>query len=277
MSNLYWILLLLAGVQGVAEFLPISSSGHLVILEQVPFIREELSQMGERINLFVNVTLHLATLVAVVIYFFRDIVSIAVGFFTGLVKRDYQLKEFKIAVNIIVASVPAAVIGFVFHDFFVAVFNSAASAFLMLIINGFILIGTKKIPTADRNIEETGLIRAIVIGFFQALAIMPGISRSGITIAGGMFNKLAPVESARFSFLMAVPVIFGAGLFEVVQAGQEAFPGELMLPLSLAMIFTVLVALVAIKVLMLLVHRIHMFGIYTILLGLTGLAILYFF
>ncbi len=277
MNNLYWILLLLGGVQGVTEFLPISSSGHLVILEQIPFIKGELSRLGESMNLFINVALHMATLAAVVIYFFRDIVSLTAGFFTGLVQWNFRLKEFRIALYIIVASIPAAVIGFILHDFFVEMFNSAASAFIMLIINGFILLATKKIPPGDRNIEETGLLRVITIGFFQALAIMPGISRSGSTIAGGMFNRLVPVEAARFSFLMAVPVIFGAGLFEGVKASRTVFPAELMAPLALGMIFTVLVALVAIKVLMLLVHRIHLFGIYTILLGLIGLGILFLF
>ena len=274
MYNLFFILLILGIVQGIAEFLPISSSGHLVILENITWFHASLDGLGKNANLFINVSLHVATLLAVLLYLSRDIWQIIRGVFQGIKEKNYRCAEILIARNIIIASIPAGVIGLLLNDFFTAIFASAASAFIFLIINGFILISTKKIPIKGRKIEETGIIRSLVIGFFQAFAIMPGISRSGMTIAGGIFNGLDPTESAKFSFFMAIPVIGGAGIMEGMKAGT--LPGELFAPLAASMVVTVLVALVSLKILFALVKRIKIdiFGYYTIIVGIAGLIII---
>jgi len=273
--NYFLILLILGVVQGITEFLPVSSSGHLVILEQVSFIKSGLEGFGHEINLFINVALHIATLVAVVIFLWKDIVRIIGGFFSGLFRRDFSGPEMKAALFIIAASVPAGLLGLAFHDFFETVFSSITSAFIMLIINGFVLIMTKKISPGSRKLEETGLIRSLIIGLFQAVAIMPGISRSGMTITGGMVSGLVPEESARFSFLIAIPVIAGAGLLEGLDALKGSFPHELALPLIASMAVTTAVAVISLKVLFYLVKkiRINIFGYYTIALGIAGLII----
>jgi undecaprenyl-diphosphatase len=115
------------------------------------------------------------------------------------------------------------------------------------------------------------------VGFFQAVAILPGISRSGMTITGGLLSGMEPLQAARFSFLMAIPVIAGAGLMEGMKAAQGSFPAELYLPLAIAMAVTIAVSLVALKVLFYLVKRVRidLFGYYTIALGVTGLVIYY--
>ncbi len=277
MNNLFLILLSLGMVQGVAEFLPISSSAHLVIMENIDWFHYNLALLGKNVNLFINVALHVATLLAVFIYLSRDIWRIIKGSISGIIKKDFKAPELLTARNILIASIPAGVVGLLLNDFFEAIFASATSAFIFLIINGFILIYTKKIPVNSRKIEETGIIRSFAIGFFQAFAIMPGISRSGMTIAGGMFNGLEPTESAKFSFYMAIPVIGGAGFMEGMKAVKGAIPFEIFGPLGISMAVTVVVALVSMKILFTLVKRIKLdiFGYYTILLGIAGLLFLH--
>ena len=275
MYNLFYILLILGVFQGIAEFLPISSSGHLVILESIDWFHVSLSALGKNANLFINVALHVATLLAVLIYLRRDIIQIIRGSIRGIIDKNYRCPELLTARNILVASVPAGIIGLLLSDFFTAIFASATSAFIFLIFNGIILISTKKIPLNSRKIEETGIIRSLVIGFFQAFAILPGISRSGMTIAGGLLNGLEPTESAKFSFFMAIPVIGGAGIMEGLKAGS--IPGEMFAPLAVSMVVTIIVALVSMKILFALVKNIKLdiFGYYTILLGITGLIVLH--
>ena len=276
MTQLLFILLILGVTQGIAEFLPISSSGHLVILEHVPYIKKSLDTFAKNQNLFINVALHFATLIAIIIYLWKDIIEIIKGLFLGIKEKDLTKKEVKISMYIVFASIPAGIIGILLHDFFERVFSTPKIAFSLLIFNGIILIHTKKISIKDRNIEQIGLARSIFIGFFQAIAILPGISRSGMTIAGGMFSGLAPLEAARFSFLMAIPVIGGAGLLEFVKVLKGNVSTNLIVPLAITMVITIVVALACLKLLFALVKRIKIdiFGYYTIALGIIGLIIL---
>ncbi len=275
--NLLTVLLTLAVVQGIAEFLPISSSGHLVIFQSIPQFSAFIENLGEDINLFVNVALHVATLLAVLILLRKDIVDIIAGFFRGLRTRDFTDPGFRSALNILVASVPAGAIGIALNDAFESIYGIVTLTLILLIINGIALILTKKIPLKSRQISEIGLFRSFVVGLFQALAILPGISRSGMTIAGGMLAGLAPLESARFSFLMAVPVIAGAGLMEGIKAAQGSVKPEIFLPLGISFAVATLVAVFAIKLLLAAVKRVRLdiFGYYTIAAGVCGLAIIH--
>ena len=274
MNLIMLILIILGIVQGIAEFLPISSSGHLVLLEQFSYFKNELQKLGD-VNLFLNVSLHIATLIAVIIYLWSDIVKLIKGFFKGLASKDFQKPEIKIVIYIISASIPAGLIGIILHSYIEKIFSSVIIVSVFLIINGLVLISTKKIPLKSRNIEELGIIRSIIIGFFQAIAIIPGISRSGMTIAGGMFTGLKPLESAKFSFLIAIPVIAGAGLIEGIKAFKGNFPNEMLLPLGIAMLITMVVALVSLRILFALVKKIKIdiFGYYTIIVGIAVIVI----
>ena len=275
MNMLYFTLVILAIAQGITEFLPVSSSGHLVILEQIDFIKNSITQFGKNINLLINVALHVASLIAVIIFLRKDIKNIIIGFFINIYKKNYQASEIKISINIIAASIPAGIIGLLLHDLFEKIFLSIHLALIMLIFNGIILISTKTIPLKYRKIEHIGIFRSILIGLFQALAMIPGISRSGMTIAGGMFNGLDPVESAKFSFFMAIPVIAGAGFLEGLKAVKNNIPMNLVLPMIIAMLITFFVAMFSLKLLFKLVKqiKIDIFGYYTIALGLIGLII----
>ncbi len=277
MNNLLIAMLTLGVVQGIAEFLPISSSGHLVLFQQISFFHDTINSVAQNSEIFINVALHLATLIAIIIYLRKEIVAIIKGAFSGIFNKDFQRSEIKSIRNIIVASIPAGVIGLFFHEFFESIFSSAILVFYMLIINSFVLISTKFIRLKGRKLDEIGIISAFFVGLFQAFAIIPGISRSGMTITGGMIAGLLPEESARFSFLMAIPVIAGAGLFESVKVAKTGISLDMILPLSLAMLLTVFVALASLKALFVVVKKvkIDLFGYYTFLVGILGVIFYY--
>jgi len=265
--------------QGVAEFLPISSSGHLALLEQSGVMKHLMNTPSAETNLLINVSLHVATLIAVVIYMRKDIIKIIKGFFTGLIKRDFSNPDFLAGIYILIASIPAGILGFLLNDFFEKIFSSVTAVLIFLIINGFILIAANKIPSKGRKLEEAGIFRSILIGFCQAIAILPGISRSGSTIAGGLFCGLEGVEAARFSFLMAIPVIAGAGLLEGMKISGGNYPAEIFAPVAAGMFVSIIVALISIRILFWVVKKVKLdiFGYYTIALGVTGLIVKFLF
>ncbi|MFH1994285.1 MAG: undecaprenyl-diphosphate phosphatase [Nitrospinota bacterium] len=205
--------LLLGVMQGVAEFLPISSSGHLVIAQH--FIKG-FKQPG----ILFDVVLHVGTLVSTLIYFRRDIVEIIKEFFKG--GRDNK----KTAILIIVASLPTAIIGLTFKDYVETVFSSVSIAAAMLLVTGLILFLTGFVTRGHK--DRLGFLDAILIGTAQGIAIMPGISRSGVTISTGIFRKIDAEEAGRFSFLLSIPAILGALLIEsrhisLVESGSASF------------------------------------------------------
>ena len=275
MISIFFALIILGVFQGVTEFLPISSSGHLALLEQTDIIKNLMGDSGDEINLLINVSLHVATLIAVIVYMRREIFIIIKGFFTGLIQRDFSNLDFLSGIYIIVASIPAGIIGFCFNKHIEAVFSSVTIVLIFLIINGFILIAANKIPSKDRKFKELGIFRSIMVGLCQAIAILPGISRSGSTLAGGLLCGLEGVEAARFSFLMAIPVIAGAGLLEGLKVVGGTYPSYFFPPILAGMLAAFIVALAAIRILFWIVKNVKLdiFGYYTIALGISGLII----
>jgi undecaprenyl-diphosphatase len=275
---MYLALLILGVFQGVTEFLPISSSGHLALLEQTDIIKNLMGDSGDEINLLINVSLHVATLIAVIVYMRREIFTIIKGFFTGLIKRDFSDPDFLSGIYILIASVPAGIIGLFFNKYIEAVFSSVTIVLIFLIINGFVLIAANKIPFGSRKFKELGIFRSIMVGFCQAIAILPGISRSGLTLTGGLLCGLEGVEAARFCFLMAIPVIAGAGLLEGLKAVGGTYPSYIFLPILTGMFAAFIVALVSIGILFWIVKNVKLdiFGYYTITLGVSGLIIKFF-
>ena len=275
MISMFFALIILGVFQGVTEFLPISSSGHLALLEQTDIIKNLMGDSGDEINLLINVSLHVATLIAVVIYMRREIFIIIKGFFTGLIKRDFSDPDFLSGIYILIACIPAGILGFCFNKYIETVFSSVTIILIFLIINGFVLIAANKIPSKDRKFKELGIFRSIMVGFCQAIAILPGISRSGLTLTGGLLCGLEGVEAARFSFLMAIPVIAGAGLLEGLKVVGGTYPSYIILPILAGMFAAIIVALVSIRILFWIVKNVKLdiFGYYTIALGVSGLII----
>jgi len=268
---LFLPILVLSVVQAVTEFFPVSSSGHLVIIQNLGFFND----FDDKTEFFIDIFLHIATLIAVIIFLRKDIAAMIKGFFIGIINKDFSSPEMLIIRNILIASVPAGIAGVLLNDFLRSFYESLLPVFVFLIINGVILITTKKIEIKDRKIEEMGIIKSLMVGVFQAAAILPGISRSGMTITGGLLGGLAPNNSARFSFLMAIPVIAGAGFLEILKNGSE-IPAEIFMPLVTGMIIAIIVALVALKILFAVVRRVRIdvFGYYTIAVGVAGLIYL---
>ena len=186
---------LLSILQGVAEFLPISSSGHLVLGKELLGMQE----LGMRIDIF----LHVGTLAAIFAFYFAIIRRILVN-----LEWSYMLK-------VIVSAVPAGVVGVLFKDQLEAAFASPKMVGGALVFTGLVLTATKFLPKGDKDVS---FVRAFVMGLAQAVAILPGVSRSGMTLAAARAAKVDAETSAEFSFLMSAPPIAGAALLELLKS-----------------------------------------------------------
>ena len=200
--------LVLGIVQGATEFLPISSSAHLVI---VPWLLHW--KFEPKAEFVFDVLVQLGTLVAVIIYFWKDLVDLVRAAIAGLLKRrPLEDPTSRMAWLIVVATIPAAVTGFLFKHVVEAAFQSPAAVSAFLLVTAAFLFLGERFGRRTRSLDALGFLDAILIGLAQAIALLPGVSRSGSTIAGGLSRSLRRLDAARFAFLMAVPVMLGAGL-----------------------------------------------------------------
>ncbi len=202
--------ILLGLVQGLTEFLPVSSSGHLVLAQA-------LLPQFERTEIVFEVCLHAATVGAVVVCFRRELMRMLLSLRAGGDSSDRRL-----VYAVVAASLPTAAIGFLFRDFFHSLFQSPDSAAAMLIVTGALLWLSETLAKPSEGIERIGLPRSFVVGVVQGISIIPGISRSGSTIAAAMFMGIKPADAAKFSFLASVPAVFGAMLLEASSATAVA-------------------------------------------------------
>lgn len=216
--NLFYAIFL-GLVQGATEFLPISSSGHLALVEFFLGIEEG--------GLAFDVALHLGTLLGVIIYFRRDFRMM----FTALVQPRAMDKEARfqrlLGLYICLGTVPAVVAGYLLKDAAGTVFRAPILISGTLAGAGLLLLLADKLGKHERSLKTLGLADAIVIGLFQAFAIMPGVSRSGITMTAGLMRGLNRMTAARFSFLLSAPIILGAGIYNlpaIIRQGSE--PGQ---------------------------------------------------
>lgn len=201
-----WQALILGAVQGMAEFLPISSSGHLVLLQS--FFNLDGS------NLLFDTLVHVATLLSVVVFFWSDIIKLT----------------FRNWVVIAVGTIPAVVIGLLFKDQIEVLFNQASLVSITLILSGIInFLSDRRLGKATSQSSEqqepvkVSWRQSLVVGLFQAFAIIPGISRSGSTVLGGLTNGLSRREAFRFSFLLSIPAIIGATVLQAMDASTADF------------------------------------------------------
>ena len=211
--------LVLGIIQGATEFLPISSSGHLVL---VPWLLG-WHNVGES-DLAFNTLLHLGTLVAVLGYFWADIWRILRAAGEGVRRRDFMgTADARLAWFILVGSVPAGLVGLLLEDWFEALFGSPLAAAFFLLGTAGLLFFAELAGRQDRALDSLRWSHALWIGCAQALAILPGISRSGATIAAALRRGVERAEAARYSFLLGVPAVLGAGglqLLKLFQAGE---------------------------------------------------------
>ena len=234
-------------VQGLTEFLPVSSSGHLVLVESLFNFKSP--------GAFYETILHLGTLVAVVFYF-RDYI------------KTIRFSEIKL---LIVATIPAAIIGVLFKDPIESLFNSTKLVGVALLFTALINYLMEK---QSGKKEKPDLFDSVVVGFAQAVAIIPGISRSGSTILAGRSMKLDPEVAARFSFLMSIPIILGANLVQIASHGFEItseIPVYLvgLLTSFLAGVFSIGFLMAMIKE-----KKMRVFSVYLVIVGLIAILLI---
>ena len=253
-------------VQGITEFLPVSSSGHLVILQ-------ELGKLGPAKDLvFFDVILHLGSLTSICLIFFNELWAIAKG-----VSSCFRPSGFKAAWReqpylrllawLILGTIPAALFGAAAQDYIESMFADIHGVGVALIINAMILFSTRLAPTGGRNLENLTPGSAVVVGLAQAVATFPGISRSGSTIVAGLWLGLDRETAGRFSFLLAIPIILGAASLKAIKLDQ--IPSGFLLLAASGYVASVISSLIALKLLLGFIRhgRLHWFGFYCMLVG----------
>jgi len=259
--------LVLGIVQGATEFVPISSSGHLVL---VPWLLD-----WPEPGLAFDTIVHWGTLVAVLAVFWRDLVALATAWARSFVERSLDQPEARLAWLIVVGTLPAALMGFLGEDFFESLFRSPGRVAALLLVTGAILALSERLGKRQRSMGDLGWLDSALIGLAQGLAIAPGISRSGATIALGLLRGVKRAAAARYSFLLATPIIFGAGLLQLVGLFQAEAVGVQLPPLIVGFLAAAISGYLCIRFLLSYLQRgrLYVFAAYCWLAGIVSLSV----
>jgi undecaprenyl-diphosphatase len=259
---------ILAVLQGLTEFLPVSSSGHLVLAQKL------LNLHDPQVVLF-DVFVHFGTLISVVIVFWNDIIEILRSFFKAI--KKFQAKEehkkteyFHLGIAIIIGSIPAGVVGLAFNRQIEEIFTDPKFVAMNIVITGLFLFLTRLAKPVKG--KKVGILSSILIGLAQTVAILPGISRSGLTMSTALFLKISPVQAARFSFLLSIPVIAGATLLETYKlAVYGTTIGSLQIVIGITL--SAVAGYVAIKLLLHIMEKgkFSWFSLYCLVIGIIGI------
>lgn len=196
---------IMGAVQGLTEFLPVSSSGHIVLSSAFYKMLTGADIVVTNEEIFFDILIHLSTLFAVIIYFLGDIKNILSDFYTAAKEKNYKSDNFLFVIYILVATFVTALFGLVTKE---AAHNLTENPFIVsifIVTTGFVLLISEKIKTKGKN--KINLKTALVVGLFQGFAVMPGLSRSGMTISSAMFMGLKRFDAAKFSFILSIPII----------------------------------------------------------------------
>ncbi len=269
MNYIYSIILGI--IQGLTEFLPISSSGHLFIAHQ--WLGFDLAD-----NLSFDVALHCGTLLALVVFFYRDIIRLVKALFASLCRPCLKTDpDQKLVWLLIIGTIPAAIAGYFGEAWLEKTFHHTWSVATMLILVGVLMLIVEKYARRRADLHAVNLKQTLVIGCTQALALIPGVSRSGITIIAGMGQGLKREAAARFSFLLAIPIVTGAAakkIFDLIQTNPTAAQIDIYLLGALA---AALSGWLAVKLLLKFLARypLNVFAYYRFVLGLILLLTLF--
>ena len=250
-------------VQGLTEFLPVSSSGHLVIFQNIFNVSEP--------PLTIDIFLHAGTLLAVFVVFRKDILKLLIGFVSSLNIFKRETTGYgKITWLILAANIPAGIVGVFFKDKIELFFHSTYLAFIFLIVTGIILYFSKFCKTGKFNLKNINLPKSIMIGLTQMISILPGISRSGITITTAMALKIKREDAAKFSFFIMIPAVAGATLLEILKISELSVN---FIEVALGMLASFITGYFAIKLLLKIIksYKMHYFAYYCIVIGILGL------
>ncbi len=269
-------------IQGIAEFLPISSSGHLSLAQNFAqkLFGTEIGNAAES-NLGFNVALHLATLVSVCVVYRKDVWMLFTGFislikklFTGKLTKRLEKGE-KLFLMLVIATlplIPAKLLGY--DDAVEIICGTSWAIGGLLMLNGIMLFVIDRLKTENETTETSGLLRPLGVGVMQAVfGVLPGISRSGSTITGGIVFGFSKEESVRFSFLMSIPAILGACVLELPDMLSQGVGSDMLIPLIVGAVTACAVGFLAIKLLQYLTKNksFTFFAVYCIVIGLAAI------
>ncbi|MDD2390135.1 MAG: undecaprenyl-diphosphatase UppP [Desulfobacterales bacterium] len=262
---------ILGCIQGLTEFLPISSSGHLVLFQHLFGMQEP--------QLFFDISVHVGTLIAVMAFFRDDILSILKAVSRLLTGRAGQSSHhpdsphIRLVMLILIGSIPTAILGLLFHRIADQIFSSVLIVGIMLMITGALLWSSRWIGKETKTIRTFSIKDALTIGLVQGIAILPGISRSGSTIVAGLFRGLDRELAARYSFLLSIPAIAGAELLSLKDIPLHISTFDL--PIIIGTITAGITGYCSLKLLLYLIRKgnLHLFAPYCWLIGI--IAIIY--
>jgi undecaprenyl-diphosphatase len=210
-------------VQGATEFAPVSSSGHLIL---VPWMFGWMMIGDSDMQKSFDVALHMGTLLGAVIYFRRDIARYAAAWFRSIGARRLSTPDERIAWALVVGTIPGAIVGALFENVIQEKLGAPWLIAVMLVAFGVVLVVVDRISRSDRDFDSIGPKEGLLLGTAQALALQPGVSRSGVTITAARAMGLDRESAARFSFLLSLPIIAGAGAYKAVDLAQTGLQGH---------------------------------------------------
>jgi undecaprenyl-diphosphatase len=217
-----WQAIVLGLTQGLTEFAPVSSSGHLII---VPWLFHWTVVNDQALNKTFDVALHIGTLVGAVIYFRRDLWTYIKAWFASITDRSISTNDQRFAWALVIGTIPGAILGALFEEPITTKLGQPWLIATMLAIFGVVLWYVDKVMRSDRDFASIGPRTGLYLGIAQGLALQPGVSRSGITITAARLLGIDRENAARASFLLAIPIIAGAGLLKGVDLAQHGFQG----------------------------------------------------
>jgi undecaprenyl-diphosphatase len=264
--------ILLGVVQGLTEFLPISSSGHLIL---VPWLQDyTFLQENEAFHRTFDVALHAGTLVAVITYFSGDLAAMARGVLVSLRTRSIETSDQRLGWAIVVGTIPAVIVGGLGENWIDENLGEPWMIAILLIVFGLVLAVADRLPQR-RRVETLSVREGLYLGTAQALALAPGVSRSGVTISAGRFLGLDRDSAARFAFLLLVPAVAGATVLKAFGAIEDGLPDGVVGPMIAGTIASAISSYAAIAWMLRYVrtHSYDVFVVYRVLVG-VGVLIL---
>lgn len=274
-------LVILAVIQGITEFLPISSSGHLVLAHELMETHVNAAQ-----DLTMDIAVHVGTLFAVLVYFYRDLIGMFEGLFAYIKDignaQKYQKEDpkarasFHLALMLVVASIPVIIAGLALHEIAPDAMRTVKVMGWTTLIFGVVLWWADRAPQSPKTMENIGVKESLIIGFAQILALIPGTSRSGITMTAARWLGYSRTEAARFSLLLAIIAISGAGTLTgigLLQSGDAQLGLNVLIGIALSFVS----ALIAMHLMMKWLERASFtpFAIYRVILGVVLLGLAY--
>jgi undecaprenyl-diphosphatase len=261
--------ILFAIVQAITEFWPVSSSGHLIILHDVLHL-----DMFD--SLTFDVALHVGTALALLLFFWKDVKRYFLALINLFRRFNIAHEDQKTVISLFLATIPAALAGFFLESYIESLFRNTMVVAIALIVGGILFFIVEKFSKKKLHYEGLSIPESLMIGVAQALALVPGVSRSGITIIAGMSFNLKRDQAAKFSFLLSIPIVLGAGLKKFFDINFDALTYQEIYIFSLGLIISLIAGYLVIKYFLRFLQKrsLNIFGIYRIILGLILLILL---